>query len=186
MKDKRIFLILSAIVLTVSSAFAQKIALKSNLLYDVTTTLNIGAEVGLSPDITLDISGNLNAWTFGGGKQWRHWLIQPEARYWLSKKFDGHFIGLHAHGGQFNVGNLKFLHTEEVRHQGYLLGAGFTYGYNWKLSDRWKLEAAIGLGYAYLDYDRYPCGTCGKKLSGDTKHYFGPTKAAFSLIYILK
>lgn len=186
MNIKRILIILTTVVFVSTSAPAQEIALKSNLLYDATTTLNLGAEFGISSNITLDISGNLNAWTFGGGKQWRHWLIQPEARYWLSQKFNGHFVGLHAHGGNFNVANLKFLNTENERHQGYLLGAGLTYGYNWELSNRWKLEAAIGLGYAYLDYDRYPCAECGKKLSDDTKHYFGPTKLAFSLIYMLK
>lgn len=186
MKNKRLLLVLTAISLVVTSAFAQKIAVKSNLLYDATTTLNLGAEIGFSSHITLDISGNLNAWTFGGGKQWRHWLVQPEARYWLTQQFDGHFVGLHVHGGNFNVANLNFLDTENQRHQGYLLGAGLTYGYNWSLSNRWKLEAVVGLGYAYLDYDCYPCASCGKKLSDDTKHYFGPTKLAFSLIYMLK
>ena len=146
MNVKRILIILTTVVFVSTSAPAQEIALKSNLLYDATTTLNIGAEFGISSKITLDVSGNLNAWTFGGGKQWRHWLIQPEARYWLSQKFNGHFVGLHAHGGNFNVANIKFIDTENERHQGYLLGAGLTYGYNWALSSRWKLEAAIGLG----------------------------------------
>ena len=40
------------------------LAVKSNLLYDATTTMNLGIEFGLAPKWTLDISGNYNPWTF--------------------------------------------------------------------------------------------------------------------------
>ena len=40
------------------TASAQKVAVKTNLLYDVTTTLNLGAEFRLAPKWTLDVSGN--------------------------------------------------------------------------------------------------------------------------------
>ena len=175
-----------ATLLTTTSAIAQKAALKSNLLYDATTTINLGVEFAFNDTYTLDLSGNYNGWKFGGGKQWCHWLIQPEARYWFDTKFDGHFVGVHAHVAGFNVAGLKMFGTKDVRHQGHLGGAGITYGYNWRLNDRWHLEAAVGVGYAYIDYEKWPCADCGKKLSDHTKHYFGPTKAALSLIYIFK
>lgn len=54
------FLFLLSIVAV--SARAQDVALKTNLLYDATSTMNIGAEIGLSRKLTLDISGNLNPW----------------------------------------------------------------------------------------------------------------------------
>ena len=41
---------------------AQDVAIKTNLLYDATATVNLGVEVGLAPKWTLDISGNINAW----------------------------------------------------------------------------------------------------------------------------
>ena len=50
-------------------ASAQKWALKSNLLYDATATINAGAEVALAPRWSLDVSANLNAWTFSEGKR---------------------------------------------------------------------------------------------------------------------
>lgn len=40
------------------SISAQKIAVKTNILYDVTTTLNIGAEFRVAPKWTIDLSGN--------------------------------------------------------------------------------------------------------------------------------
>ena len=42
------------------SISAQKIAVKTNILYDVTTTLNIGAEFRVAPKWTIDLSGNYN------------------------------------------------------------------------------------------------------------------------------
>lgn len=88
-------------------ASAQKVALKTNLLYDATATVNAGIEIGLAPRWTLDISGNFNDWTMSHNRKWKHWLVQPEARYWFCERFSGHFIGIHAHGGEYNFGNLK-------------------------------------------------------------------------------
>lgn len=39
---------------------AQKVALKSNLLYDATTTMNLGLEFGLARKWTLDVPVNYN------------------------------------------------------------------------------------------------------------------------------
>lgn len=43
---------------------AQKVALKSNLLYDATGSINLGVELALALQWTLDVSGNYNAWDF--------------------------------------------------------------------------------------------------------------------------
>ena len=58
--------------------------------------------------------------------------------------------------------------------------------YDWVLGNRWGLEATVGAGYAYLDYDMYPCAKCGRKIGGETQHYFGPTKAGITLIFMVK
>ena len=82
-------------------AKAQNVAVKTNLLYDAAATINAGVEVGLAPKWTLDVSGNFNGWTMSDDRKWKHWMIQPEARYWFCDRFAGHFLGIHAHGGQF-------------------------------------------------------------------------------------
>ncbi len=84
-------LCLLLLLISVSLA-AQNVAVKTNLLYDATATVNLGAEIGLSPKWTLDLSANYNGWTFNENKKWKHWLAQPEARYWLCERFNGHFI----------------------------------------------------------------------------------------------
>ena len=106
------------------SLSAQDIAIKTNLLYDISTTINLGAEFRLAPKWTLDLSANYNPFTFSDSKKWKHWMAQPEVRYWLCESFNGHFFGLHLLGGQFNVGNVDFPlgiypSTKGYRYEGY-------------------------------------------------------------------
>ena len=172
---------------------AQNLAIKSNLLYDATATLHAGIEMGLSDRWTLDLSGNLNAWNISEKRTWKHWMLQPEARYWLCDKFIGSFFGFHLHGGQYNVGGLKnsfkFLGTDfskltDSRFQGWFAGAGIGYGYSWILNEHWNVEAEAGVGYSYTRYEKYPCAQCGDREEKDKHHYLGVTKAALNLIYV--
>lgn len=169
-----------------SKTYLPKFALKTNALYWATTTLNLGLEVGLAPKLTLDVSGNYNPWKFSDNRQLKHWLVQPELRYWLCERFNGSFFGLHGHYGEVNVSNLDVFGMSHYRYDGKVYGAGISYGYQWILGKRWSMEAVIGVGYARLDYDKYECGKCGEKLGHNTKNYFGPTKAAISFIYLIK
>ena len=168
MKLKNYAILLSFLLGGSAFVKAQDIALKSNILYDASGTINLGAEVGLAPRWTLDVSGNYNGWVRSHGRTWKHWMLQPEARYWFCDRFTGHFVGVHAHGGQYNVGNLK----NDIS----FLGSDLS-----KLS----VEAEIGVGYAYTRFDAYPCADCGTKLiDGKSHHYVGPTKVALNLIYV--
>lgn len=192
---KRIYLpLLFLIIYAPAQASDPQVAVKTNLLYDATATVNVGAEVEVAPQWSVDLSGNFNAWTIGNGKQWRHWMVQPEARFWFCRPLQGHFVGVTLQGGQFNIGNLdtgfSFLGTDfgklrDSRYQGWFAGAGITYGYTWILGRHWNLEAEIGIGYNYARYDRYPCTHCGTKIESDRSHnYVGPTKAAVNLVYV--
>ena len=173
---------------------AQKIAVKSNLLYDATATINAGVEIGLAPKWTLDLSGNFNGWDITENRKWKHWAVQPEARYWFCERFAGHFLGVHAHGGQYNIGGVDlglnlfgtdFRKLKDTRYQGWFAGGGVAYGYAWILGKHWNAEAEIGIGYSYTRYDRYKCGHCGEKVEEDQPHhYLGVTKAAINLVYV--
>lgn len=192
---KRINLLL---VIILSAAFqtvrSQNVAVKTNLLSDGFLSPNIGLEVGLAPKWTLGVTGQINAWTLSHHRRWKHWAVQPEARYWFCDRFSGHFIGVHAHGGQYNIGGfdgrINFLGTDarklkDTRYQGWFVGAGVEYGYAWILGRHWNLEAEIGIGYSYTRYDRFQCEGCGRKIETDQPHhYVGPTKAAVNLVYV--
>lgn len=68
---------------------AQRVAAKSNILADAFLNPNLGIEVGLAPKWTLDITGQFNAWTLSHDRRWKHWVFQPEARYWFRDRFSG-------------------------------------------------------------------------------------------------
>ena len=176
------------------SARAQKVAVKTNLLYDALLNVNGGVEIGLAPKWTLDLTANYNNWTFSEGKRWKNWFIQPEARYWFCDRFAGHFLGMHLLGGKFNMGGIdggfNFLGTDfsklsDYRYQGWAAGAGVAYGYSFILGMHWNLELELAVGYLYGRYDKYECVGCGQRTAKDQKHhYVGPTKAAVNLIYV--
>ncbi|MDR2917718.1 MAG: DUF3575 domain-containing protein [Tannerella sp.] len=262
---KKIALLLMFVVLiifgSVQRLSAQDMALKTNLLYDATTTINLGYEVALNQKTTLDIWVNYNPWTLG--HKWvgiegagadfvekrdsklKHFMIQPEIRWWLCEKFNGHFFGAHVHGGIFNVGAVKMpfgwgdyglgeypvemtttdgykvkgtqyakgttpyqglvdLYGEAYAEnqiiysnadrdgiytnsfEGWFAGVGVSYGYHWVLAPRFSMEFTVGLGYAYLDYDKTRCTDCKQTIAKDKIHYFGPTRLGISLVYMLK
>ena len=174
---RMIFFLLLVVAAWTQKANAQDVALKTNGIVWATTTPNLGVEVALSPKYTLEFMGAYNPWTFKDDKKMRFWLVQPELKYWFCEKFEGHFVGVHLHGAQYFGG------FDDKRYDGYLAGGGLTYGYDWILSPHWNLEAAIGIGYARLWYEESPHIPCEKCHEDKTKNYFGPTKAAISLIY---
>ena len=116
-----------------SESRAQNVALKTNLAYDAVAAANLGLEFGLAPRWTMDISGNYMPWNFYNGLTRKHAFVQPEARYWFCDRFAGHFLGIHAHGGIFNMtgtgvlDKIPFLPSsvarlDEERHQGWFGG----------------------------------------------------------------
>lgn len=172
---------------------AQSVALKTNLLYDATATVNLGLETAISPKWTFDINGNYNGWKIDN-RQIKHWMAQPEFRYWFCEKFHGNFIGIHAIGGQYNMANLPhtfdflgnhFKAAADGRVKGWAAGAGLSYGHTWMLAKHWNLEAEIGLGWMYMRYDTFDKPFGGKKVRDNAVHnYVGPTKLALNLVYV--
>ena len=179
---KRALLLFTIVVSCVSQElYAQKVAVKTNLLSDAFFSPNLGVEIGFAPRWTLDVSGQFNGWTLSHDRRWKH-------------RFGGHFFGAHLHGGQYNIGGFDgkinmlgtdFRKLKDTRYQGWFIGAGVSYGYAFILGRHWNLETEIGLGYSYTRYDRYRCAGCGKKVETDKPHhYMGPTKAAINLVYL--
>lgn len=126
----------------------------------------------------------------GNNKKLKHYLIQPELRWWLCETFNGIFIGAHVLGGEYNIGGIElplkvFPSIKDYRYEGYFYGGGVSIGHQWILTNRWSLEASAGVGYIRTHFDKYPCEECGKKIKTDNKNYWGPTKVSISFIYYL-
>lgn len=175
---KGVFLFL--LMISAIMIYGQKVAVKTNVAYWATATLNIGGEVALSPQQTLDLAMNYNPFRFHDNKKVMHWALQPEWRYWPCRRFMGSFIGVHAHGGKYNGGLKKY------RYDGWFVGGGISYGYQWIIGKHWNLETELGLGYAYLDFDKYLRTHCGKFVGSGHRNYWGPTKLNISIMYLFK
>lgn len=178
-----------------------QVAVKNNLLYDATTTPNIGLEMGVGRKSTIQLFYGLNPWEFDtvehGERKAKHWLLMPEYRYWTCTMFNGHFFGIHALCGQFNAANVdlpfpgKFFNSDNLRkelrnnnYEGTFVGAGLTYGYQWILNRHFNLEAEIGAGCGHIWYDKYKCGKCGAKVGDGVTNYAGLTKIGISVVYL--
>lgn len=168
---------------------AQEVAIKTNLLYDATTTPNLALELGISQKQTIQLMYSWNPWKFSDTKQLRHWLLSPEYRWWFCHRFNGSFLGIHALGGEYNINGIKLPFGikpsfKNYRYEGWLVGGGITYGYQWLLGKHWNLEASVGVGYLRLNYKKFDCEKCGEELDHKKRNYVGPTKAAVSLVYL--
>lgn len=168
------------------------VALKTNLLTDAALlSPNLKLEFGLSKRTSLELSYIIRPWRNkekDNDKKLLYWFASPEFRYWTCERFNGHFFGIHPFFGEYNVSGYKIpqVFEKDFRYEGTAMGAGISYGYHLILNHRWSLEATVGVGYAYLKYDKFECGKCGNKINNFTKSYFGPTRVAINLIYIIK
>ena len=192
MKFKKQLILLIFALGSVIGAKGQDVGFKTNMLADGFLSPNLGIEIGLAPKWTFDLSGQVNFWNVNKHK-WKHWLVQPEARFWFCDRFSRHFLGAHALGGKFNVGmirnNIQFLGVDyspltDHRYQGWAVGGGLAYGYAFITGLHWNLELEVGVGYAYLQYDKFECAECGRKVGENHRHYIGPTKAAVNLVFV--
>lgn len=202
MKILRLVVLWVILAISAFGSLAQTASVKTNLLGWVSTTPNLGLEFGVGRQATIQLFGALNPWQFGDTRV-RFWNVEPEFRYFFCEKFSGHFIGIHALGGQYNLRNVKVPLTNlpdltganKGRHvEGWYAGGGITYGYQWLLSRHWNFEASLGVGYAYSPFKYY--GRCnrlfdkdGRPMEGTDKdsgtcHYIGPTKLALSIMYV--
>lgn len=166
-----------------------QVGIKTNVAMDAVAIPNLGVEVGVSKKLTVDVPVYYNPWKYSDTKMLKLVMVQPELRYWLCDKFNGHFFGFHLMGGAYNTTGIDlpfspFDDLEDYRYKGHFYGGGISYGYQFVLGRHWNLGATVGFGYAYVRYKKYPCEECGEMLEKSHKNYFGPTKAALNLIYI--
>ena len=168
-------------------AASQNIAVKSNVLYDLTGTLNLGGEIRCDDRHSFQLGINYNPWSFGENKKMKQVLIQPEYRFWLDETFIGSFVGVQAHYAQYNFGNsTPFRTVKDNRYQGNLIGCGVTYGHQWLLSAFWSVEASVSVGYAHLKYDKYGPAKGDALIEKSRTNYFGPTQIGISMIYFIQ
>lgn len=171
-------------------------ALKTNMLYDALAVPNIGVEFYLGENWS--VSGNCMYGWWNSDKRYRYWRVyggEIAVRKWLGKKaaekpLTGHHLGIY---GQI------FTYDFEWNGTGYMGGkpgqtlwngpnyaAGVEYGYALPIGRRLNIDFTIGLGYWGGKYYTYnPLDGHYVWEATKNRHWFGPTKAEISLVWLL-
>lgn len=156
------------------------VAVKTNLAAWAGTILNVAADVQVSEHFSVELPVLWCPWYVSSEHAIKTFTIQPEARYWLSKPGKGHFFGVHAHVGWFNVKWNRDRYQDTDRP---LLGAGISYGYLLPFNEHWAGEFTLGAGYANMRYDTYYNIDNGARIDTRTKNYWGITRVGLSVVY---
>ncbi|MGL5957613.1 MAG: DUF3575 domain-containing protein [Phocaeicola sp.] len=167
------------------------IALKTNLLFDALSLINLELEVPVCPNVS--VAGELIF-------PWWRWekavsaveLMQGhiEGKYWWGdrtklKPLTGWFTSLYGGGGKYDFGNKK----QGYQGENWLVGVGG--GYAHSIGKHLQLEYTLGFGYLSTNYRLYE-----PKFGDDGQWYLirkhtarvgwiGPTRAKVSLVWIL-
>lgn len=173
--------------------YAPLLTVKSSALSTLLLTPNLSVEVPVMGHWTVDLTTEYNNWDAWGQQKWRHWTLQPEARYWWKEPLAGLYGGVHLLMGEYNIGNWRhqmpffkgeLQHADEYRFQGSCWGVGLGIGYAWQLDGNWGVEAELGMGLIKMKGDKFACKESKELLAKNLSHnYAGPTKAAVSVTY---
>lgn len=173
-------------------------ALKTNLLYDAATILNVSIEVPIGKRWSV-AAEYVFPWWLEKGKQHALQVLYGtiEGRYWFPPKLKtpskgqfncmtGWFVGVYAMAGYYDLEYAgKGLQGES------LLSVGVTGGYAHSIGRNLRMEYSLGVGYMQTQYRSYE----ERLMSDDTWHlvrqnngvfsWFGPTQAKISLVWML-
>ena len=165
-------------------------AVKTNLPADLVTAVNLGVELPLGEDFSVNAHFTFPWWTAGPyGNKYALQLLDAEGelRWWFApgeERLEGHYLALQGSGGKFDLQWGRDIGC----YQCYNWGVGLSYGYAMSLGEHWNLEFALTLGYLAIDYQHYvPSPDWSVLLRDNAKagvlHYFGPTGLKISLVY---
>ena len=163
-----------------SPSSGRYLGVKTNIAAWAGTIMNIAADVQVSEHLSIELPILWCPWHISSKHAIKTFTIQPEARYWLSKPGTGHFFGVHAHIGWFNVKWNRDRYQDTDRP---LLGAGISYGYLLPFNEHWAGEFTLGAGYANMKYNTYYNIDNGARIDTRTKNYWGITRIGLSVVY---
>lgn len=171
-------------------------ALKSNMLMDALLVPELGIEFYLGKNISVVANWEYGWWD----KDKTHWYWRMYGgdialRWWFGKAayekpLTGHHIGIY--GGvltyDFELGGKGYMgglpgHWLWDRFMKY---GGVEYGYSLPIAKRLNIDFTIGIGYMGGKYCEYvPKDGCYVWQATKQKHWFGPTKAEISLVWLI-
>ena len=162
-------------------------ALKTNLLYDALSALNLEVEVPIGKRWSLMVEDVFPWWNNGNKWAIQMWEMGVEGRYWFKRTdvrdvLTGWFGGLYGMSAKYD-----FQWKRDICYQGEYWSAGLSGGYAFPISKYFNLELSASLGYLSSAYRHYvPAQDYGELIRDPYKQgrkgYFGPTKLKVSLV----
>jgi hypothetical protein len=166
-------------------------ALKSNLLYDLALLPDLHVEFALGKRYSLEFGGGWAWWTSNKSHDYaeRIQILGLEGRYWLGDRegktpLSGHYLGLYGMAGTYEVRwNAKTGYLSDMSYS-----AGVSYGYSMNLTHSLNLELGLSVGYVGGKYETYHIYDSMQNIfyrdATFSRHYFGPTGARVSLVWL--
>ncbi|MFI3331815.1 MAG: DUF3575 domain-containing protein [Rikenellaceae bacterium] len=166
-------------------------ALKTNLLYDAVSAINLGVEIPIGSRYSLEAEWIFPWWLSDSRQRCFEMLCGTlEGRYWfgdrsLYEPLTGWMCGLYVGGGYYD------LEWDGTGYQGeFMLMGGLSGGYAHRVGRRMRLEYSLGVGVLMTKYRKYEAQECGMgwnllRTSRGRRNWFGPTQVAISLSYML-
>ena len=169
-------------------------AIKTNLLYDAATAVNIGIEVPIRDHWSVAFDWVSPWWSsYDNQKYFQLMNGNVEGRYWFGNREDklqltGWFAGAAVGGGVYD-----FMVADDNGLQGnfqsYSLVGGYAHAVN--KSGTLRMEYELGLGWLATEYVKYWWDGFDYTLVAPSPQtwvtdWFGPTKVQVSLVYMLK
>lgn len=126
-----------------TSAYAQRIALTTNLLEDVVLTPNIGVDIVVADRQSLTLDTSIAPYKLSKQFYNKCMTFRVGYKFWLNQAFYAHYIGVDAVASSSDY---KILSTDLKNEY---VGVGLGYGYSFMLGKRLNFVPCIGLGLAY-------------------------------------
>lgn len=136
------------------------LALKTNLLADAVSVVNLGAELPIGTRWSVagelyfpwwkDCRHDITVQLFGGIVEGRYWLGDRSARSPLT----GFYAGVYGGAGYYDFQLGKLTDGEGVQGEFYIM-SGLSAGYAHTIGRHLRLEYAAGVGYLRSDYRKY-------------------------------
>ena len=179
--------LLSAIFLLVpSAAFAQKMAVSTNILgYVALGTLNAEVSYSVSQHWSVVAGVKYNPFTYRSGDVDRQFQIRQQSyaagvRLWPWHTLSGWWFSSKLRYQEYNFGGILSRETDEGDRAGIGLYAGYTY----MVSPHFNMEFGLG-GWGGMDWFRsYSCQQCGLIQNSGRRWFLLPDDIMISLVYV--
>ena len=141
------------------STTERTITLKLNMAYAVVGVINPQVEFRLTPHSAFQTEFIYSPWQSLGGHPMHFGIFLNEYRYYISERTKGLYVGANFGMMAFKMSKPELFNWHIVLQERYCKGYGFmggaVVGYEWKFAKRWMLDAFVGFGYMYSNYNGY-------------------------------